>query len=615
MRTYRRLMGYLRPYRLQLWGSLIFAWAAMGMTVLIPWLIGEAVNAIKDGNKPDLLPLALAIVGAGILRLGLTVVRRLVAGKVSLAVEFDLRQQFYAHLQRLDLGFFDSQQTGQLMSRATVDLQSIRFFLGYGLIFITQNLLTITLAAVVMIAINPLLALVALIPAPFVIVTATKYSQISRPAQQEVQQRIAELTAEAEENVSGIRIVKAFAREEHQLHRFQRVVARVFDQSIYTTRVQAFFSPLIGLLPQIGIALVLLVGGREVINGSLSLGAFVAFYTYVNMLAGPMRSLGMALGMAQRAVASGNRMFEILDREPAIQSLPGAPALPAGGGAVELRNVTLRYTVEQTQNTGRRDENRLHGAEIGPSAEVLAAPALSGVDLAVEAGKTVALVGPSGSGKTSLVGLIARLYDPSEGSVLVDGADVREVDIESLRSQIAFVADDSFLFTASVAENIAYAHQVATMAEIEAAARRAQADGFIRELPDGYETRVGERGLTLSGGQRQRVAIARALLADPRILILDDATSSVDATTEAAIKAGLREAMAGRTTFIIAHRLSTVSLADEIVVMDGGTIVDRGTHEELLAGCGFYREIAEHGLADSVFLQRDLEEREEVARL
>jgi ATP-binding cassette subfamily B protein len=282
-------------------------------------------------------------------------------------------------------------------------------------------------------------------------------------------------------------------------------------------------------------------------------------------------------------------MFEIIDREPAIQSPPEAPPLPAGGGAVELRGVTLRYD--------------------GGS------PSLTGVDLAVEAGKTVALVGPSGSGKTSLVGLIARLYDPSEGAVLVDGADVRSVDVGSLRSQIAFVADDSFLFTATVAENIAYARQEATLEEIEAAARRAQADGFIRELPDGYGTRVGERGLTLSGGQRQRVAIARALLADPRILILDDATSSVDATTEAAIKAGLREAMAGRTTFIIAHRLSTVSLADEIVVMDAGTIVDRGSHEELMEGCGFYREIAEHGLADSVFLQHDLEGREEMAKL
>jgi ABC-type multidrug transport system fused ATPase/permease subunit len=609
-------MGYLRPYRRQLWGSLIFAWAAMGMAVLIPWLVGEAVNAIEDGEEPNLLPLALAIVGAGVLRLGLTVVRRLVAGKVSLAVEFDLRQQFYAHLQRLDLGFFDGQQTGQLMSRATVDLQAIRFFLGYGLIFITQNLLTITLAAAVMIAINPLLALVALIPAPFVVLTASRYNLVSRPAQQEVQQRIAELTAEAEENVSGIRIVKAFAREEHQLHRFQRAVARVFEQSIYATRLQAFFSPLIGLLPQIGIALVLLVGGREVIDGSLSLGAFVAFYTYVGMLAGPMRSLGVALGMAQRAIASGNRMFEVLDREPAIQSPPGAPALPAGGGAVELRGVTLRYgdTSELHQISGlegrKFDAVRARG---GQEREI--APALQGVDLDIQAGKTVALVGPSGSGKTSLVGLVARLYDPSEGTVLVDGADVRGVDLGSLRSQIGFVADDSFLFTASVAENIAYARQDASLEEIEAAARRAQADGFIRALPDGYETRVGERGLTLSGGQRQRVAIARALLADPRVLILDDATSSVDATTEEAIKAGLREAMAGRTTFIIAHRLSTVSLADQIVVIDSGRIVDCGTHEELMSRCGFYREIAEHGLADSVFLQRDLEGREEMARL
>jgi len=589
MRTYRRLMGFLRPYRRQLWGSLVFAWAAMGMTVLIPWLIGRAVNAIEDGKQPDLLPLAIAIVVAGVLRLGLTMVRRVVAGKVSLAVEFDLRQRFYAHLQRLELGFFDGQQTGQLMSRATVDLQSIRFFLGYGLIFITQNLLTIVLASAVMFALEPWLALIALAPAPFVVYTASRYNRVSRPAVQEVQQRLAELTAEAEENVSGIRIVKAFAREEHQLHRFQRAVARVFDQSIYSTRLQATFSPLLGLLPQLGIALVLLIGGRQVIAGNLSLGNFTAFYTYVAMLAGPMRMLGMTLGMAQRAIASGNRLFEILDREPQIESPPGARPLPVGGGRVEMRGVSLRY-----DGSG---------------------PALANVDLTVEAGRTVALVGPSGSGKTSLVALVARLYDPSEGSVAIDGADVRSVELTSLRSQVAFVGDDSFLFTASIAENIAYARPEASLAEVEAAARGAQADEFIRDLPGGYDTLVGERGLTLSGGQRQRVAIARALLADPRILILDDATSSVDATTEAAIKSGLAEAMAGRTTFVIAHRLSTVSLADEIVVMDAGRIVDRGSHAELLEGCGFYREIAEHGLADSVFLQRDLERREEVARL
>jgi ATP-binding cassette subfamily B protein len=589
-------MGFLRPYRLQLWGSLAFAWAAMGMTVLIPWLLGRAINAIEDGNKPDLLPLALAILGAAILRMGLTVVRRLVAGKVSLGVEFDLRQMFYAHLQKLELGFFDSQQTGQLMSRATVDLQSIRFFLGYGLIFITQTLLTIVLASAVMIVINPLLAVLALIPAPFVVWVASRYNRISRPAVQEVSQRVAELTAEAEENVSGIRIVKAFAREEFQLHRFQRVVKRVFDQSIYSTRLQAFFSPLIGLLPQLGVALVLLVGGRMVIEGNLSLGNFTAFYTYLVMLAGPLRMLGVAMGMAQRAVASGNRMFEIIDREPTIQSPADPVELPAGGGRVELRGVTEQYAA-------------------APGSEHETVPALHDVSLEVEAGKTVALVGPSGSGKTSLVALIARLYDPTEGTVLVDGVDVRDVEVEKLRAEVAFVADDSFLFTASVADNIAYARGAASREEIEAAARLAQADPFIQELPDGYDTRVGERGLTLSGGQRQRVAIARALLADPRILILDDATSSVDATTEAAIKGGLREAMAGRTTFIIAHRLSTVSLADEIIVLDGGQVVDRGTHEELMEGCGFYREIAEHGLADSVFLQHDLEDREEMARL
>jgi ABC-type multidrug transport system fused ATPase/permease subunit len=589
MRTFRRLLGFLRPYRRALIVSLLLAWLAMGMTVLIPLLVGMGIDAITDEERDQIFPLVLALLGAGLLRLALTVGRRLIAGKVSLAVEYDLRQRFYEHLQRLELAFFDSQQTGQLMSRATVDLQSIRFFLGYGLIWISQSALTILFAATVMFVIDPLLAILALAPVPILVASARRYSRRNRPAEQEVQQRVGELTAGAEESVSGIRIVKAFARERHMLERFRRGVDRVFEQSMVSTRLQAFYTPLMGFLPNLGIAVVLFVGGNQVINGSLSIGEFTAFNIYLVMLSGPVRWLGMSLSMAQRAVASGNRMFEVLDRDPEMKSPPGAPPLPPGRGRVSLQRVTLRYD----------------GSE----------PALMGIDLEVRPSRTVALVGPTASGKTSLVGLLARLYDPSEGRVLIDGADIKEVDLTSLRREIAFVADDSFLFSDTVAANIAYAKPDATLEEIEAAARRAQAHEFITRLPDGYETVVGERGLTLSGGQRQRVAIARALLAEPRILILDDATSSVDAHTEAEIKAGLREAMEGRTTFIVAHRLSTISLADEIVVLDRGRIVDRGTHEELLDRSSLYEEIAEKGLEDSVYLQRDLEEREELARL
>ncbi|HYH60524.1 MAG TPA: ABC transporter ATP-binding protein, partial [Solirubrobacterales bacterium] len=438
---------------------------------------------------------------------------------------------------------------------------------------------------------DPLLAALALAPVPIVVATAARYSRLSRPALQEVQQRLAELTAEAEESISGIRVVKAFAREGHMIGRFRRAVSRVFDQNVYSTRLRAFYNPLMGFLPSIGLAVVLFVGGRAVINGSITIGDFTAFYAYVIMLTGPMRMLGTSLGMAQRAAASGNRMFEVLDREPRIESEPGAPSIPEGSGQVELHDVTLRY------------------------GDGSAAASLESVSMAVGAGTTVALVGPTGSGKTSLVALLARLYDPTSGSVSIDGADLRDVDVESVRRAVAFVADESFLFSASVAENIAYARPESTQEEIEEAARLAQAHGFIERLPDGYETIVGDRGLTLSGGQRQRVAIARAILADPRILILDDATSSVDAQTEAEIKRGLQEVMRGRTTFVVAHRLSTISLADEIVVMDQGRVVDRGTHEELLERCDLYREIAEHGCEDQVFLQRDLEQREEVARL
>ncbi len=583
MATFWRLLGFLRPYRGGVAGSLMLAAVAMGVGVLIPYLVGQTIDEIRHGGE-SLWPLGLAIAGAGVLRLAFSVARRLVAGQVSLGVEFDLRNRMYEHLHALELAFFDSQQTGQLMSRATVDLQAVRFFLGYGLIFIVQSALSIVIAAAVMLALNVELALVALAPTPFVIWVAYRYGRKNRPASQEVQQRIAELTAEAEENIGGVRVVKGFAQEERQYERFEGSVARVFEQSMVSTRLRAFYSPFIGFLPMLGLAGVLFVGGRQTINGTISVGDFVAFYGYVMMLTSPMRMLGMALGMAQRAVASGTRVFELLDREPTLTAAPAAVALPAGGGRVELRDVRFAYA----------------GGE----------PVLDGIDLTVEAGRTVAIVGPTGSGKSSLVMLIPRLYDVDAGAVLVDGVDVREVDPASLRHEIAVVSDDAFLFSDTLHANIAYARPDADDDQIAAAAERAGLTAVIDELPDGLETLVGERGHTLSGGQRQRVAIARALLAEPRILILDDATSSVDATTESRIKSALEEVMKGRTTFVIAHRLSTIALADDVVVLEHGKVVARGTHDELLEDSELYREIAEKGLPDQVFLTRKDVERE-----
>ena len=392
---------------------------------------------------------------------------------------------------------------------------------------------------------------------PFVIWISFRYGRRNRPASQEVQQRIAELTAEAEENIGGVRVVKAFAQEDRQLRRFDDATRRVFDQSMVSTRLRAFYSPFIGFLPQLGLAALLFVGGKQVIDGQLSEGDFVAFYGYVLMLTSPDAHARHRArdGPARR----GQRRARLRAARPrAAPDRAGGRAAAAAG------------------RRARRAARRRRSPTTATSPCCAASTSRS------SPGSTVAIVGPTGSGKTTLVMLIPRLYDVDEGAVLVDGADVRDVDPASLRREVAIVSDDAFLFSASLRDNIAYARPEAGDDEVVAAAERAGLAGLLEDLPDGLDTLVGERGLTLSGGQRQRVAIARALLAEPRILILDDATSSVDATTESQIKSALAEVMEGRTTFVIAHRLSTIALADEVVVLEDGRVAARGTHAELL---------------------------------
>ncbi|HEX3331852.1 MAG TPA: ABC transporter ATP-binding protein [Gaiellales bacterium] len=579
--TFRRLFGFLRPYRGQVILSTLLAIGSQVAVLTIPFLTGRAIDATQPGHRDRsaLMLNAGLIVLAGALQGVLMFWRRFLAGRLSLAVEYDLRNAMYRHLQRLSFGFYDRHQTGQLMSRATVDLQSVRFFLGYGLIFFSQNLITVVVVVAALVAIDWQLALIALAISPAIMVAAYRYSRISHPVLKDVQQRIADVTTDAEENIVGVRVVKAFAQEDRETTRFAGLAGRVFDQAITAARIQARYVPMLQSLPNLAIAAVLLVGGYSVIHGTLSLGSFFAVNGYLLLLVVPLRSVGMWVGQYQRAMASGERIFEILDVDRDILERPDAHPLPEGPGQIRLEGVKFGYDPER--------------------------PVLRDVDLDVAAGSTVALIGPTGCGKTTLTALIPRFYDVAAGRVTVDGADVRDVTLDSLRADVGIVSQDTFLFSTTVAENIAYGTPDASPEEIVRAARQAQAHDFICDLPDGYETRVGERGLTLSGGQRQRIAIARALLMNPRILILDDATASVDATTEARIKLALREVMKGRTTLIIAHRLSTISLAEKIVVLEAGRIVAQGTHADLIEESEVYRQIHSHGLVDRTFVDLD----------
>jgi ATP-binding cassette subfamily B protein len=549
-------------------------------SLAFPWLTGSVVNAIGDDDRHRLPMLIGIVVAVGIAKAACTVGRRLISGDQALGVEMDMRTALYAKLLRLSFGFFDRHQTGQLMSRATVDLQSVRFFLGYGLLFFFQHIFTIAGVTVLVFLISWKLALIALAFAPVVIAVAYRYSDVSHPVLRDVQQRMADVATVAEENVVGVHVVKSFAQEQAEQDKFERRSEALFGQSLRANRQRAFYVPVLSFMPLLGQAAVLLAGGRMVASGSLSLADFVRFNLYLSMLIFPLRMLGMWVGEGQRATASGERIFQVLDEPEEIFDEPGARELPPGPGRVRFDHVTFAY------DAGR--------------------PVLEDVDLELEPGRTVALIGHTGSGKTSLASLIPRFYDVGQGRVEIDGADVREVKLYSLRRVIGVIPQDPFLFSATVRENLAFGRPEATEAELVHAARLAQAHEFIERLPDGYDTVIGERGITLSGGQRQRLAIARALVLDPRILILDDATASVDAATEAKIRLGLREAMRGRTTVIIAHRLSTIALADEIVVLEGGRVIGRGDHDELVGTSAVYREIWEHGRVEAQVAEQEV---------
>ena len=545
--------------------------AAIAVIVLTGFVINE-LRGGQDGHQ--LAFLILVILGVGLLRALLMLGRRFISGKQALAVEWDMRDALYGRLLRLSFGYYDRHQTGQLMSRATVDLQTIRFFLGYGLIFFAQHVITIVCVTGVLFFYEWRLALIALAITPVLIGVAYRYSHVSHPVLRDVQQKLGEVATVSEESIVGVHIVKSFAQEEQVERRFRKASDDVFEASVRANTQRSLYVPLLTFLPMLAQAGVLLAAGHYVVQGDLTIGGFFAFNLLLMMLVIPLRSLGMWVGQAQRATASGERFFEVIDEPEEISDLPDAAELPEGSGRVVFSGVTFGYDPER--------------------------PVLEGIDLEIEAGSTIALIGASGSGKTTLASLVPRFYDAQAGTVTIDGVDVRNVTRRSLRREVGVISQDPFLFSASVRDNIAFGVPDVLPDLVEAAARAAQAHDFIEELPNGYDTVIGERGITLSGGQRQRLAIARALVIDPRILILDDATASVDATTESLIRAGLTEAMCDRTTIVIAHRLSTIALADTIVVLERGRIVARGNSSEVLEQSAIFREIHEYGLLQEI---------------
>ncbi len=567
MKIVLRIFGYLRPYPARVIAIYVALFAALGIQLTIPAVIGRAIDhGIVDRDQEYLVRSALFIVGLTLLQGIFTFIRSYLVQAVAEQVGFDLRNELYAHLQRLPFSFYDRAQTGQLMSRATDDINNIRAMLVMAMRPLVLAIGTFSIAAVILLRTDLTLAAVALAPLPFLIWYSIRFGVAIRPIFSRVQQQFGVMTSALQENVAGGRVVRAFAQERAENERFEAELQELFERNMQASRRWALAYPLTLFLSGLGLGAVLWIGGHRVISGSMSIGTLVAFNRYMTLLNEPVRWLGFVINRIARAIASGERIFETLDTRPTITDRPDAIALTPMRGEVAFDDVSFIFA-----GTRRK--------------------ALDSITFSARPGRVTALVGPTGSGKTSVVNLIPRFYDTSSGSVKIDGNDVRNLTVESLRSQIGIVLQETFLFSVTIGENIAYGRPTAQRDEIVAAAKAARAHEFISAMPAGYDTEVGERGVTLSGGQKQRIAIARALLLDPRILILDDATSSVDTETEHLIQEALNTLMAGRTSFVIAQRLATVQAADQILVFDGGRIVERGTHVDLIDRPGFYREL------------------------
>jgi ATP-binding cassette subfamily B multidrug efflux pump len=561
-----RLRKFLKPYRGQLSVNLAILLTTTGLALVVPQIIQQVIDqGLKAGASSVLIRSALILLGIGILTASLNLGQRYLTEWLSAHVGYDLRNSMYDRIQYLPFTYHDHTTTGQLINRCIEDVRSVQNFAGESIVEIIQ--LAVIAAGVVTILIfrNPWLALISLLPLIPMVMMTTDFGKRITLLFYDVDNTMGDLSARLQENVTGVHVVRAFAREPHEITQFDAINLKYFRSRLKVNREWAKVMPTTNLLITLGTILILLVGGPLVMQGRMTVGALVAFNAYLMLLSAPVQQLSWLVNTAGEAEAGAQRILEILDHELEIESPLNAVKLETLQGRVEFRSATLRYQDEKID-------------------------ALSNIDLVVEPNHLVALIGQTGSGKTSLVNLIPRFYDVTDGAVLVDGVDVRQVDLDSLRRQIGIVLQTSLLFSETIRANIAYGCPEASDEEIFAAARAAQAHDFIIKFANGYETLVGERGVTLSGGQRQRIAIARALLMDPRILILDDSTSSVDTQTEKLIQEALDRLMEGRTTFVIAHRLATVRRADLILVMDG-RIVQRGKHNDLLAQGGLYREI------------------------